>query len=114
MNRENRRALAKMSSAQVDAFVNMLCEQEKEKSFYEGQAQMLYCIMGFLRIDKGHTGNYLRKFLRELDDFSASVNAYGKGSMAEIDKILKAECGFDMEKEYGEIEKGRKATAKTA
>jgi hypothetical protein len=33
--------------------------------------------------------------------------------MAEIDRILKSECGFDMEKEYGEIEKGRKATAKT-
>ena len=106
MNRKNRRMLARMKPEEIDAFIDRLCAGAKDEAFHKGQAQMLCLVLSFLHIDKGHTGAYLKKWLREMDSFAVSVNGYGPGSLLELSRILRDECGFDLEREYGALAKG--------
>ena len=77
----------------------------------EAWGEMILMVLAYLHIDKGHTGKYLRKFLDELDDFMASVSKR-RGAAEELKQILKDECGFDLEAEYGKLlEKGKEEAA---
>lgn len=73
-------------------------------------AETLIMILCFLHIDKGHTGKYLSKWLRDFNAFGDAVNENGQGLDPLID-ILRNECGLDINKEFMacELESNRAA-----
>ena len=65
-------------------------------------AEMLIAMAGFMHIERGHTGAWLKKWLRDFLDFTDAINDFGYGGkgIKEVADILLTECKFDMAKEY--------------
>ena len=76
----------------------------------QATADTLIMILGFLHIDKGHTGKYISKWLHDFNAFGDAVNNNGQGLQPILD-ILRDECGLDINKEFAlcEIESNRAA-----
>lgn len=73
--------------------------------YAQAMADSLIMILAFEHIDRRHTGQWLRKWLKEFNAFGEAVRDSGEPLSALI-KILREECKFDVETEFAACSEG--------
>lgn len=97
-----RQEVAKQNPAVVVEVIRRVREIEEPGIRSKAIADTLIMIMAYEHIDRGHTGTYLKKWLRGFNDFGIAVGNEG-GGVDGLRKILLEECGLDLAAELRDI-----------
>lgn len=81
-----------------------LLKKRKADIRAEAMGELIIMLLAYEHIDNGHTGDWLRQYLKKLWSFVDAVESKSEGKLdlAELKQILLDECDFDVAKEFAE------------
>lgn len=81
------------------------CYRELEKEIKPRiMGDMMLLVMAFLRVKKGHTGQWLHQFLLDFNEFADDMEREGTNA-DDVKDLLMDECGLDVLELFRECEK---------
>ena len=72
----------------------------RENDISEVYGEIIAMTLLYLHNEHGYGEKRLKKWLWGLDDFIETVQDFGKGNMEEVRRILREDCGVDIQEEY--------------
>ncbi len=72
----------------------------RDDDISEVYGQVIAMALLYMHNEYGYGEKRLKKWLWGFDDFIEAVQNFGKGNMEEVRRILREECGVDIQEEY--------------
>ena len=102
LNRQERRRMGHntITSAEAKNIALKTYASRRDEDISEAYGQIITIALLYMHNEYGYGEKRLKKWLWGFDDFIEAVQGYGKGHMEEVCRILREDCGVDIQEEY--------------